>query len=221
MTDLEFYVWQEEYDASRVDGMRGCNYAFSRVMGIRKLFTVLTATPMHLKHSQFWITICLECSRVPLHFSVVEYCVKWGYCVSKDKSSRTSPSILLRNPHRNLLACQNRFQSTRMMGWLSMERATLDTAVNVHEMGCMVLKILSNIFREYIISSIVQPDNMALYYCATQANCKLLLLVCRYNILKNIILNTWNLQTFLPYYLRQRQTEFSLRPYSCRPCILF
>ncbi len=44
MTDLGFEVSQEDYGASRVDGMRRCKYELSRVMGMRKLLTVMNAT---------------------------------------------------------------------------------------------------------------------------------------------------------------------------------
>ncbi len=44
MADLGFDVWQEDYGASRVDGMRRCNYELSRVMGMRRWLTVMNAT---------------------------------------------------------------------------------------------------------------------------------------------------------------------------------
>ncbi len=44
MTDLGFDVLQEDYGASRVDGMRGCYYELSRVRGMRRSLTVLNAT---------------------------------------------------------------------------------------------------------------------------------------------------------------------------------
>ncbi len=45
MADLGFDVGQEDYGASRVDGMRRCNYELSRVMGMRRWLTVMKATP--------------------------------------------------------------------------------------------------------------------------------------------------------------------------------
>ncbi len=44
MADLGFDVLQEDYGASRVDGMRRCNYDLSRVSGMRSWLTVLNAT---------------------------------------------------------------------------------------------------------------------------------------------------------------------------------
>ncbi len=35
---------RKDYGASRVDGMRRCNYELSRVMGMRRWLTVMNAT---------------------------------------------------------------------------------------------------------------------------------------------------------------------------------
>ncbi len=45
--DLGFDALQEDYGASRVDGMRRFNYELSRVMGMRRWLTVINATEVH------------------------------------------------------------------------------------------------------------------------------------------------------------------------------